>query len=110
MENLSKAKLFFEQVLHAAVKNRASDIHLKNGVMPVIRKHGKLRPLSAEIPRLSADNILQICQSIMNEDQWQSLQKNKDCDMAYEIEGLGRFRINAFFETGSPRMVIRVIS
>lgn len=104
-----KAIEFLEEILKAAVKKQASDIHLKVGVMPVIRKHGKLRPLAANLPNLNAEQIEQMALSLMDEEQRALFHKNKDIDLGYGISGLGRFRINIFSQRGTVRIVIRNI-
>lgn len=96
-------------ILTIAVKKQASDVHLKAGLVPVIRKHGKLRPLQTGAPQLSAQDIEQMCNGILDETQQAHFAKFKEIDAGYGITGLGRFRINIFRQRGSIRMVIRNI-
>ncbi len=98
-----------EEILSIAVKKSASDVHLKAGLVPVIRRHGKLRPLQQGLPQLSNEDIELMAQSIMDEQQRAAFVKNKDMDLGYGVSGLGRFRVNIFRQRGSTRMVIRNI-
>ncbi len=59
-------------ILGMALKANTSDIHLKAGLPPVFRIDGNLRPLP-KAPRLTADAVREMCQSIMNEKQRLSL-------------------------------------
>jgi twitching motility protein PilT len=97
------------EILTAAMKKNASDVHLKAGLVPVIRKHGKLRPLQQGLPQLSAQMIEEMAYSILDEKQREVFEQKKEVDVGYGISGLGRFRVNIFRQRGSVRMVIRNI-
>jgi len=96
-------------ILTIALKKQASDVHLKAGLVPVIRKHGKLRPLQTGVPQLSSEDIERMANEILDDDQRQHFAKQKEIDVGYGISGLGRFRVNIFRQRGSVRMVIRNI-
>lgn len=96
-------------ILAIALKKNASDVHLKAGLVPVIRKHGKLRPLQQGVPQLTSEEIEEMAMSILDEEQKAIFQKMKEVDIGYGITGLGRFRVNIFRQRGSVRMVIRNI-
>lgn len=98
-----------EEILAIAIKKDASDVHLKAGLVPVIRKHGKLRPLQTGLPQLSNNDIEAMAFGIMDEEQQRHFTANKELDLAYGVSGLGRFRVNVFRQRGSTRMVIRNI-
>ncbi len=96
-------------ILSLAIQKSASDVHLKAGLVPVIRKHGKLRPLQNGLPQLTNADIEQMAFAIMDEKQKQFFLDNKEIDLGYGLTGVGRFRVNAFRQRGSTRMVIRNI-
>jgi len=96
-----------EEILRAAMAKEASDVHLKVGIMPVIRRHGVLRPLSANAPTLSSEDIENMAYSLMDPKQKEYFDTYREVDLGFGISGLGRFRINAFRQRGSIRMVIR---
>lgn len=102
-------KLTLQEILEAAMKREASDVHLKAGLVPVIRKHGKLRPLQQGLPQLSAEDVEDIAMSLLDEGQARHFAKTKEIDVGHGISGLGRFRVNIFRQRGSVRMVIRNI-
>ena len=105
----TRSKKLFDEILSASIKRHASDIHLKTGIVPVIRKHGKLRPLSSKAPPLSNKELTEMLDAIMSEEQRKQFDEQKQTDIAYVLDGKGRFRINAFRELGNPRLVIRYI-
>ncbi len=99
----------FDEILRLATQKGASDIHLKAGIIPVIRKHGKLRPLSAHLPALTGKELEEMAFGIMDEDQKAHFLKFKDADLSYGLSGYGRYRINILKQRGTVRMVIRYI-
>jgi twitching motility protein PilT len=99
----------FDELLKIAVEAGASDIHLKAGIVPVMRKHGKLMPLHSKLPSLSGDVIESLIKDLMSPKQYEEYQVKKEMDMGYGIKGLGRFRMNVFRQRGSSTVVIRNI-
>jgi twitching motility protein PilT len=97
------------EILVLAAKKSASDIHLKVGIVPVIRKHGILRPLAADLTPLTAEDLENMAQLLMTPDKRRQFEDKKEADLSYEMGGLGRFRVNIFLQLGSLRMVIRHI-
>ncbi len=96
------------EILKAAIKNGASDIHLKSGLPPMFRLDGALVPLkSAE--RLVPEDLQRMTVGIMNPVQKERYETNRECDLAYGIPGLGRFRVNVFQQRGTVAAVFRVI-
>lgn len=102
--------LSLREILELAVEKEASDIHLKAGLVPVIRKHGKLRPLSQGLVQLNSKDVERMAHEVLDEEQTAHFLKYKEVDCGYGVSGLGRFRVNIFKQRGSVRMVIRTIS
>ena len=63
----------FEQILKRASDKKASDIHLKAGLPPIVRVYGSLYYLTSEagevIPRLTHLDLNNLCDHLMNERQ-----------------------------------------
>lgn len=98
-----------EELLRAALQKGATDVHLKAGVMPVIRRHGTLRPLSSSMPPFTAEMIETMAYSVMDDKQREQFHKNREIDLGFGVAGLGRFRLSIFRQRGTIRMVIRNI-
>jgi twitching motility protein PilT len=96
-------------ILEAALKKNASDVHLKAGLVPVIRKHGKLRPLQQGMAQLTAQEMEEMSSQMMDPEQKATFTRCKEVDVGYSVTGVGRFRVNIFRQRGSIRMVIRNI-
>ncbi|MCA1796337.1 MAG: type IV pilus twitching motility protein PilT [Geobacteraceae bacterium] len=95
-------------ILAMAVKANASDVHIKAGVPPVYRIDGGLRPLP-NVPRLTPESIRKMTYSMLSERQREEFENNHELDLAYGVQGLGRFRVNMFTQRGSISAVLRTI-
>ncbi len=92
-----------------AVEKGASDVHLKAGLTPVIRKDGSLRPLSTKIPPLTSAEVEALAFANLDEMQRKQFDEFKEVDLGYGVSGLGRFRLSVFLQRGTLRIVIRSI-
>lgn len=102
------AEIDLTAVLNVAVKSKASDVHMKAGLPPVLRIHGSLIPIKNH-DRLAPDEISKIAMRLLNDVQKETFKTNHQIDMAYSVPGLGRFRINIFQQRGAVGIVFRVI-
>jgi twitching motility protein PilT len=100
--------MHLNQLLQTAVASGASDLHLKVGSYPMMRVNGTL-VVASEEKRLDRNDTEAIAQGILGPDHVEKFKKNQDVDLAYSIDGLGRFRVNVFQQRGTVGMVLRVI-
>ena len=97
-----------QDLLRLTVAQKASDLHLAAGRPPVLRIDGVLFDIDA--PPLGVDDIRGLASEILNEDQADRLEKERDLDCSYSLPGLSRFRVNIHFQRGSLAVAIRVIT
>ena len=95
-----------ETLLQVAVKHHASDLHLRAGMPPLIRVHGRLRPLPEND---GTANDAEALLNILTEAQRQHFEQRHDLDFAYELPGVGRFRANFLQQRQGIGAVFRVI-
>ena len=100
--------LELNEILKIALKGGASDIHMKSGLPPIFRIDGALVPLK-NAERLLPEYLEKMAAGIMNAVQKERFAANRECDLAYGIAGLGRFRVNVFQQRGTVGVVFRVI-
>jgi twitching motility protein PilT len=93
--------------LQAVVVNSASDLHLKAGSPPKIRISGSLVPL--QTPPLDPAQVWEVIRETMPADVEQSFLDTNEADYALQVEGIGRFRVNAFRARGSAGCVMRLV-
>jgi twitching motility protein PilT len=84
-----------------------SDLHISSLVVPKIRIHGKLNPLSEQ--PMQPDHLEELLFEVLNERCASIYRKRNDLDMAYEIPGVARFRVNMFRTRNGPAAVFRLI-
>jgi twitching motility protein PilT len=96
------------EILKIALKGGASDIHLKTGLPTMFRVDGALVPLKNG-ERLLPEEMQKIAFALMNPVQKARFEEARECDLAYGIPGLGRFRVNIFQQRGTIGIVFRVI-
>jgi len=100
--------LELNDILKIAIQNSASDIHLKAGLPPIFRIHGRLLPLK-DAARLTPEDVNRMAFGIMNPVQKDKFKQHLEIDLAYGVPGLGRFRVNTFQQRGTLGLVLRVI-
>jgi twitching motility protein PilT len=103
----------FEQILRRVTEKRASDLHLKAGLPPIVRVNGNLYYLGDKegggLARLSNSELQRFASALMTERQKERYEAGEEVDLGYEIAGGGRFRINLCQQRSNPRMVCRHI-
>jgi len=95
------------QLLAFSVKNKASDLHLSAGLPPMIRVHGDVRRINVD--PLDHKQVHGMVYDIMNDSQRKSYEEVLECDFSFEIQGLARFRVNAFNQNRGAGAVFRTI-
>ena len=92
------------------VEREGSDLHLKVGSPPVARVHGDLwalkdaEPLQAEDTDGVLEHISKHRPEVMKE-----FAEDGEADFAYQLEGVSRFRVNAFRQRGTTSIALRAI-
>lgn len=99
--------MHIHELLMHAVKQKASDLHLSAGEIPMIRVHGEIQRLNA--PPLTSDEAKRLVYSVMNEKQKTLFEHSLELDFSIGLKGLARFRVNAFNHTRGVGAVFRLI-
>ncbi|ERP31558.1 type IV pilus twitching motility protein PilT [Chitinivibrio alkaliphilus] len=97
----------YKSLLHTMVRNKASDLHLRVGCVPYYRIHGNL--VGAKTKTLTVEDMNIIIQGLLNQWQEKALKQKQEIDAGVGVPGLGRFRLNAFNQRGTPSLAIRHI-
>ncbi|MBF0100286.1 MAG: type IV pilus twitching motility protein PilT [Desulfobacterales bacterium] len=85
----------------------ASDLHMVVGFPPLLRQRGELVP--TQYPVLTPESNRQFLYEIMTPAQRNHFETNLDFDMAYELEGIARFRCNFLNQHRGIGAVFRII-
>jgi twitching motility protein PilT len=95
-----------DTLLEQALVCGASDLHLRAGMPPLIRVHGRLQILSEAD---SLDGYEAALLALLTESQRQLFEARSDLDFAYEIPEVGRFRVNLLRQHKGVGAVFRLL-
>ena len=97
-----------DQILTTAHAAGASDVHITVGIQPKMRVNGAL--ISMEGDALSSADTAEMANGLMNKHQKAIFDENGEVDMSYEIENIGRYRVNIYKQRGFTAMAFRLIN
>lgn len=101
-------ELRIEVLLEEVFRKRASDLHIQVGLPPILRIDGTLVPMTGFNP-LDEAQAEALIYAILEQDQRQILEKDKEFDFSFAFGTLGRFRVNAYHERGNIAAALRLI-
>ncbi len=107
MSDVIQAQHRIDRFLKLMKDRGASDMHLSVGRPPILRQSGRIEPVRYRI--LSDIDFTNLMQPITPPALWQRYRQTGDCDYAYEVPGLARFRVNMFMQERGMGAVFRII-
>src|SRR5277367_3856219 len=90
------------------VEKKASDLFFTSNAPIKVKIEGQIYPINKQV--LSPAAVRSICFGLMTPQQIETLQRELEIDFAISEPGLGRFRVNIFYQRGYPAMVLRYIT
>jgi len=96
------------QLLELMNSMKASDLICTAGAPPMLRLSGEIKSIKYQTP-LKNDDIEKLLYSILNEKQIKRFNDEKELDVSFGVEGISRFRLNAYYQRGSIAVAIRLI-
>jgi twitching motility protein PilU len=90
------------------VERKASDLFFTCNAPVKIKIDGKIFPVNKQV--LSPETVRQAALGLMTQDQIEHFNEELEIDFAISETGLGRFRVNVFYQRGYPAMVLRYIT
>jgi pilus retraction protein PilT len=97
-----------EAWLAEMVRMNASDLILRAGGRPSCRIDGRIHFLPGRVPPPGA--LLEVLTGVCGEEKMNTWKARGSVDTALQLDGLGRFRLNAYKQMGEPAVVLRKIS
>jgi len=92
-------------MLEEMVARRASDLHLTSGVPPQLRIDGSL--LATERSPLSPEMSRDLSFAMLDEKRIARFEAERGLDTSFSVEGLGRFRLNVYYQRGTVAAAVR---
>ena len=90
------------------VERKASDLFFTSNSPIKVKIEGAILPINKQV--LTPETVRQAAYGLMTPDQLESFKRELEIDFAISEPGLGRFRVNVFYQRGYPAMVLRYIS
>src|SRR5580693_3368028 len=90
------------------VERKASDLFFTSNAPIKIKIEGQIFPINKQV--LPPAAVRSVCFGLMTPQQIETLQRELEIDFAISEPGLGRFRVNIFYQRGYPAMVLRYIT
>ena len=97
----------FYRLLRLGIEKGASDIHFQVGNLPLYRFNGNLVELRYKV--LAGEDTEEIARLLLEGDERGAEMAFNELDLAYELPGEGRFRINISRQRRFFNIVLRVI-
>jgi twitching motility protein PilU len=94
-------------LLTLMVSKGASDLFLTCDAAPHIKIEGVTHPVNA--PPFKPGEVKQLAHSIMTDRQTAAFEETMESNLSLSVDGVGRFRINVFYQRGEVAIVARLI-
>jgi twitching motility protein PilT len=98
-----------ESALRELVSKGGSDLHVKVESAPLFRVNGELTADSGDAVLTPQDTDGALRTLLQDEAKLEEFAHEHEVDFSFEIEGVARFRVNAFRQRGAVSMVCRAI-
>lgn len=92
----------------AAIKTRASDLHLKVGQAPKLRLYGELKKTTGE--PITPEKMEELVFELLSPAQKEFFMEHGTVDFAHEVDGEHRFRTNVFRQRGLISLAARCVN
>ena len=97
-----------EELLRIMVEKGGSDLHIAAGSPPRIRFDGRLLEVG-QMDVLTPEATQKLIYSVLDGEQIARFEQEWELDMSFGVSGLGRFRVNVFYQRGAVGTVLRII-
>ena len=94
-------------LLNQLVNYKGSDLFISVDARPSIKKGHELIALGAQL--LSKSEVFAMLEKLMSTEQMCEFLSSHECQFAYFIDDLSRFRVSAYIQRGNPAFVVRRI-
>lgn len=93
------------ELLQYLLEERGSDLLVKVGSPPCLRRNGKLTRTTLDT--LGPEEIEALAAELLTPIKAEEFQRTGETDLAHSVPGLGRFRVNVYRQRGSVSLAIR---
>ncbi len=94
MSEVEAKPIDIKKLLKSVLHFDSSDLHLVPGSEPQIRIDKKLKPLN--LPVLSPKQVEEMAYSLIEDKQKKEFEETNELDFSFELDNIGRFRVNYY--------------
>jgi twitching motility protein PilU len=106
-ENQAQSYKYMVDLLRLMVSKKASDLFIANDFPPSMKLDGKMTAVANQ--KLTGAYTKSFAYALMNDKQIEEFETTKECNFAINPDGVGRFRVNVYYQQEHVSMVLRTI-
>ncbi len=99
--------MIMEKLFRLMAEKQASDIFISAGAPIHIKIQGLTQPINQQV--LHPSMVERMTREIMTPEQHTAFESGKEMNLSFSMQDLGNFRVNCFFQRGSPAIVVRYV-
>jgi twitching motility protein PilT len=97
------------ELIEIGFHERASDVFVKAGNVPMMRQHGKMVPVPGDFPVIDEFHSKRMVYDLMSEKQRRVFEETLEQDLAFTVGTYCRVRANIHWQRGTVGIVCRII-
>ncbi|MGD6899086.1 type IV pilus twitching motility protein PilT [Bacillus infantis] len=94
-------------LLKAGFELKASDIHITVGVPPIFRINGEMKRYGKE--SMLPAHTEAMAKEMIPSHMWERFKEKGELDFSYGVQGVSRFRVNAYHQRSCIALAVRVV-
>ena len=102
-------ELTLEHLIQIGYDKNVSDVYVKAKQVPMMRLNGAMVPCAEDMPVVTPARIEELVTGMMTPRQKAIFEETWEMDLAFELEGQCRVRMNVYRQRGSAATVMRII-
>lgn len=105
----TQTEVILNRICREAVERKVSEIYLLPAQVPFVRIDGEMTSLTGE-GIISVSFLNDLVDILLEADEKESLQKNKQIEVVKNVGKIGNCQINLYFQKGSPACRLKLLS
>lgn len=105
--NRKPTTTLLEPYLKIMAEKQASDLFFVTGAPVNMKLQGKTSPIVKH--KFQIGQVKKLAYSLLNDEEVRDFEINRELNLGFTLEGVGRFRVNIFVQRSEVSMVIRYI-
>jgi len=96
-------------LIQIGFEKEASDVMLKVGAVPMVKRFSQVSVLDESLPKLDQPTMRRLMESVMNPRQRNRFEEHMEMDLGFTVEGKCRVRCNIYQQKGTWASVMRIV-